>query len=218
MKEWWRAGIPFDEAADWIGAGLSVQEAVEQRAKGITAEHAATLRALRREEAPKPPAGQSPTGRSRTALPQPGQPPTSLWRTGPPAPAPTGPPPVDEEAARSQIVDAFSGMLTPDESFTAVPAVEGGANLGQCLARAVERVATNDPVVSKVTAGAIQFLNDHEARVSYDIDVTGGFTLRLSNRVGRAVLVEGTWKVARETFCRFMQMAGAPCPPREGTP
>ncbi|HEX4700668.1 MAG TPA: hypothetical protein VH352_00940, partial [Pseudonocardiaceae bacterium] len=48
IKEWWRAGIPFDEVAEWIGAGLTSAEAVTQRANGVTVEQAAALRALRR--------------------------------------------------------------------------------------------------------------------------------------------------------------------------
>lgn len=49
VKQWWSAGIPFDEVADWIGAGLGPDEAGQQRARGITAEQAAALRALRDE-------------------------------------------------------------------------------------------------------------------------------------------------------------------------
>jgi hypothetical protein len=49
-KKWWRAGIPFDEAASWIGSGLSPEEAVAQRAKGVTAEQAEVLRNLRGRE------------------------------------------------------------------------------------------------------------------------------------------------------------------------
>jgi hypothetical protein len=48
VRDWWQAGIPFDEVADWLGAGLSAAEAAEQRAAGITVEQAAALRALRR--------------------------------------------------------------------------------------------------------------------------------------------------------------------------
>jgi len=47
VSDWWRAGIPIGEVADWIGAGLTPLEAAGQRAKDISAEHAATLRALR---------------------------------------------------------------------------------------------------------------------------------------------------------------------------
>jgi hypothetical protein len=48
VRDWWQAGIPFEEVADWLGAGLTAAEAVEQRAAGITVEQAAALRALRR--------------------------------------------------------------------------------------------------------------------------------------------------------------------------
>ena len=47
IRDWWRAGIPYEEVAAWLGAGLTAAEAAAQRAQGITAEQAATLRALR---------------------------------------------------------------------------------------------------------------------------------------------------------------------------
>ncbi len=37
----------------------------------------------------------------------------------------------------------------------------------------------------------------------------------IHERQGRAVLVDGEWKVARDTFCALMQIAGIDCPPRE---
>lgn len=50
IREWWRAGIPYDEVASWLAAGLSAKEAAAQRAQGVTAEQAAALRALRRDD------------------------------------------------------------------------------------------------------------------------------------------------------------------------
>jgi hypothetical protein len=47
LRDWWRAGIPYDEVGVWLGAGLTAEEAAAQRAQGITAEQAAALRALR---------------------------------------------------------------------------------------------------------------------------------------------------------------------------
>ena len=66
-----------------------------------------------------------------------------------------------------------------------------------------------------VTADLVRFVNDHEARVSYTVVVGPPQNMNLGGRIGRAVLVEGVWKVARETFCEFMQMAGVECPPAE---
>jgi len=48
IRDWWQAGIPFEEVADWLGAGLTAAEAAQQRASGTTVEQAAALRALRR--------------------------------------------------------------------------------------------------------------------------------------------------------------------------
>jgi hypothetical protein len=52
IRDWWRAGIPFDEVADWIGAGLDARQAGAQREQGVTAADAAQLRAQRRLERP----------------------------------------------------------------------------------------------------------------------------------------------------------------------
>ena len=52
IRDWWRAGIPFDEVADWIGAGLDARQAGAQREEGVTAADAARLRAQRRIDRP----------------------------------------------------------------------------------------------------------------------------------------------------------------------
>jgi hypothetical protein len=38
----------------------------------------------------------------------------------------------------------------------------------------------------------------------------------LRHRQGKAVVVDGVWKVACETFRLFIQTAGVECPPRPG--
>jgi hypothetical protein len=201
VREWWTAGIPFEEMAQWIGAGLSASEALEQRANGITVEHAASLRALRVGEAAHPQGERLP--------------PALLARLGPPRSQTAGPPPDDEEGARLAIKDAFAGMLTGDGNSN-VAAVERGAGLGECLREAARRhgIPEGEPGDgATVTADFIRFVNDHEARVSFTVIVGQPRNMNFGGRIGRAVLVEGVWKVARETFCEFMQMAGVECPP-----
>ena len=203
VREWWTAGIPFDEMAEWIGAGLGAGEAVEQRAKGITVEHAASLRALRVGETPGPRSDAFPA--------------RLLARLGPPRSEPFGPPPDDEGAARQEIQDAFSRMLTPADNDD-LPAVAGGQGLGRCLAEAARRhgIPVGEPGDgATVTADFVRFVNDHEARVSFTVVVGPPRDMHLGGRLGRAFLVDGVWKVARETFCEFMQVAGVECPPVE---
>jgi len=204
IREWWSTGIPFDEVADWIGAGLSSKEALDQRSQGITSEQAAALRALRQQEpAPKP--DPSVLGPLITPL-------------GPPTSAIPGPAPQDEGAARTAIEDAFSRMLGVDETDGSIPAIDGGSNLGEVLRAAGQRHGIDqDPALNAVTVDGLRFVNDKEARVIYSLTINGPFsgTPMVRGRRGRAVLIDGVWKVARDTFVELMLLAGLECPPRE---
>ena len=204
IREWWSTGIPFDEVADWIGAGLTSTEALKQRSDGITAEQAAALRALRRQEpAPK----QDPSDPGQMIFPQ-----------GPPGSFVPGPPPEDEEAARAAVEDVFCRMLDVDETDGSIPAVDEGEKLGPLLEAAGQRHGVSrDTEKTTVNVDGIRFVNDHEARVVYSLTVNGPFSgsPMLRGRQGRAILVEGEWKVARDSFAAFMQVAGFNLPPRE---
>jgi hypothetical protein len=207
IGEWWGAGVPFDEVAEWIGAGLSSAEALEQRSRGITADHAAALRALRQQEIP-PPRDSS-------------VPPTLISPQGPPGSERSGPPPENEEEARAEVVDAFGRMLDVNDEDGSIQAVDGGSNLGAPLAEAGQRHGVGpDPLTRTVSVDSMRFINDHEARVVYSVMISGPFSgsPMLRGRPGRAILVDGEWKVARETFCLFLQMAGVECPPRDENP
>jgi hypothetical protein len=207
VREWWTAGVPFEEFADWIGAGLTAAEAVEQRARGITAEHAASLRALRADEAPDPAAARE---RRRHQ------------RTGPPRVEKFGPPPADEAAARAAIMEAYAAMGEPDDVNGTVPSVEGSEGLAVCRQQATERARMQFGHVPQVEAAFsvdhIRFINDHEAVVIYTVHITGELQITLGDRPGRAIVVDGQWKVTRETFCAWVQTGGIECPPRQGPP
>jgi hypothetical protein len=199
-REWWRSGIPFEEAAEWIGAGLSATEALDQRANGITAEHAASLRALRLEDSEAQP---------RDPIPH-----ALLARRGPPRVQIFGLPPTDEPSARSAVEDAYANMMTADEAGD-VRTVDGGSNLGACLEESRERhgVRVDDLPSATVTADMVRFVNDHEARVLFTISIGPPVNQTFGGRIGRALLINDDWKVARETFCEFIMMGGVQCPP-----
>ena len=67
-----------------------------------------------------------------------------------------------------------------------------------------------------VTVEVVRFVNEKRARVLYSVDGTGGLMLTMHDHTGDAILVNGVWKVARETFCESAQAVGIACPPREG--
>ena len=63
-------------------------------------------------------------------------------------------------------------------------------------------------LVTNVTTDYVHFVNDHEARVAFSVVLSGAINMTIADRRGRALLLNGAWRVARETFCEFMQMAG----------
>ena len=125
--------------------------------------------------------------------------------------APTGPPPEDEAAARRYIEAAFSAIDArgPDDPDTLVN-VQRGEHLGPTL-DAVKRLNAHYLGQTRQTVDHIEFLDARAAAVGYSVWL-GGAPL-LSHRRGVAVLVDGRWKVSRETFCEQMSLGGIPCPP-----
>jgi hypothetical protein len=133
----------------------------------------------------------------------------------------TGPPPEDEVAARASISQAFADMGEVDEDNGTIPSVEGSEGLAVCREQATELArARFGGQVPEVTVAfvvdTVRYLNDHEAVVTYTAQITGSLNITLGNRPGRAIVVDGKWKVTRETFCEWAQVGGVQCPPRQG--
>jgi hypothetical protein len=142
-------------------------------------------------------------------------------RQGPPRIEQTGPPPEDEVAARAEISQAFADMGEVDEDSGTIPSVEGSEGLAACREQATElaRVRFGGQVPEVTVAfvvDTVRFLNDHEAVVTYTAQITGTLNITLGNRPGRSIVVDGEWKVTRETFCEWAQVGGVQCPPPKG--
>jgi hypothetical protein len=124
---------------------------------------------------------------------------------------PTGPPPTDEESARAAIAEAYANMSERTDDGAGLVNVERGEDLGPCAAEVQRRF----PRETSDGRGAlhvehVKFLNATEAVVW----TSGPFV----GREGRAVLVDGAWKVSRATYCALIALAGVVCPPPETTP
>ena len=133
----------------------------------------------------------------------------------------TGPPPEDEVAARAAISRAFADMGEIDEDSGAIPSVEGSEGLAACREQATQlarvRFGGKVPEVSVAfVVDTVRFLNDSEAVVTYTAQISGSLNITLANRPGRAIVVDGEWKVTRETFCAWARVGGVQCPPRKG--
>jgi hypothetical protein len=122
---------------------------------------------------------------------------------------PTGPPPADLAAAKKQIELAFSSHGTLSDDGASLPMVEGGENLGPTRTAAAERHPEVVPV--EISVNRTVFVDAEHAAVWFSISHQG--RPLLTDHRGDAVVVDGTWKMARSTFCDLMSMAGVECPP-----
>jgi hypothetical protein len=135
------------------------------------------------------------------------------WSSGGPAvfvpePQPAGPPPEDEDGARSAVALAFAGLL--DVEGDEVVNVEGGAELGPTRREVLSRFGSAaSGAVHQVER--ITFVDASSAAVVFSVWV-GGSPYLLSAR-GDAVLRDGRWLVARSTFCGLLARVGVACPP-----
>ncbi len=102
---------------------------------------------------------------------------------------PFGPPPMQSDTARSDILAAYREMFDVHSGRAPLASVEAGASYVD-VARALREVIGNPPtpVVTSVV-----FLDDHEAVVRFRV---GSTTL-----TGEAMAENGRWRVAAPTFC-----------------
>jgi Clp amino terminal domain, pathogenicity island component len=125
---------------------------------------------------------------------------------------PVGPPPEDEEAARRAIEYAFTDPMELAVDGTLVN-VEDGVSLkqyvDQVLARAGTFITTRINVVELV-----KFIDATRAVVYTRAEWRDGTPLpAILHQEGWAVLVDGRWKVSRETILERWAQAGVVIPP-----
>jgi len=127
-----------------------------------------------------------------------------------PLPEP-GEQPTDPAAARAAVELAYSisydGTKSPEEKAQyqdgptgITPEQIAGSGYGDQVSDASGKVTD------------VVFTSPTTASVRYDIAVAN-WVNQFPGRVGEAVLVDGTWKVARATICNDLSLAGAVCPP-----
>jgi hypothetical protein len=130
----------------------------------------------------------------------------------PSLPAPGGQPD-DPVAARAAIERTF--LIAYDGGLGDTQEKRNLVEDSESLVGVMDEIR-NGPYASQVSQGTAQvreivFVSPTEATVRYDI-LVGGAT-NFADRVGRAVLIDGTWKIARSTVCTDISLAGASCPP-----
>ncbi len=162
-----------------------------------------------------------PSGVASAAASPPVAPPTSPdggslpSRCTPPPPSLPAPgeQPANVDAARAEIEHAFAtaynGGLGSDEEKRAV------VQDSDALKPVMEQIRNGSfaqqvkDATAKVTD--VVFTSPTEAAVRYDIDVAN--YSNFTDRIGKALLIDGHWKVARVTVCADISLAGGNCPP-----
>ena len=98
----------------------------------------------------------------------------------------------------SSFAECYTELSTPSRSSSS-PARSPASRLR----------APSPPLVPRVHERRV-FASPTEASVRYDITVSGASTY--PGRIGQAKILDGRWKVARETVCADITFAGGSCP------
>lgn len=112
--------------------------------------------------------------------------------------------PADPAAATAQIKQNWEAFFDPK---TSVSDKEKFLQNGKVLAPLLQGFAA-DPRVSQVSATVtdVKFTSDTTATVTYSLSLAG--TVVEPNATGKAVLEDGTWKVADSTLCGLVALTG----------
>lgn len=124
---------------------------------------------------------------------------------------PTGPPPDDVESAETKVREAFERMVTLSEDGEAVPAVQGGANLGPALREARTRATAGANTQATLEVEHLKFLGPDDAVVWFRLLRDGHAVL--GPMEGRAHRTGAHWLVSRATFAQIVGSVGVRCPP-----
>lgn len=137
---------------------------------------------------------------------------TPATTTSSPAPTATSSPtgstgataPADPGAATSQIKQNWQAFFDPK---TSVSDKEKYLENGKALAPLLQAFGS-DPRVGKVSAAVsdVKFTSPTTATVTYSLSLSG--TVVEPNATGKAVLQDGTWKVADSTLCGLVALTG----------
>ena len=132
-----------------------------------------------------------------------------LTPSGPPLPAATGPPPAHAAAAQASIESVFHQFFeSPPGTQTGL--LEDENTLGEIIHEVQAAPETRQYAgKTKVRIDDFRFLDQTHAALRFDLLVND--QPLSSNVIGRAVLINGHWKVALSTYCQLIADLGIQC-------
>jgi hypothetical protein len=119
--------------------------------------------------------------------------------------------PDDVDAAQQAVHKAYETVFNHD-----VPKEDKGQYIedSENLKAAGDQVQQNFPEASNtvtVTVGEIRFLSKTEAALFFELNYSGGALF--GQQVGYAKLIDGVWKISRDTMCMVYGWGGGQCDP-----
>jgi len=126
-------------------------------------------------------------------------------------PAPKGDPPADEAAVRFAVAAAFATAYGPGLTIEQrAELIEDGAGLVPVMKIAADKNPQYRDLITAIVE-EVRFIDATHAATRFSLEIDGSPVI---SGIGRAVLVDGQWLVARDTYCGLQQLGGAWCPAR----
>lgn len=119
--------------------------------------------------------------------------------------------PADADAAKQSVTEAYQYVFTNgnDKSDNGLY-LEDAENLKSAGDQAKSNFTTASDTIT-VEVGEIRFLSATEAALYFELKYDGG--MLFGKQVGYAKLIDGRWKIARDTMCMVFGWAGSQCDP-----
>jgi len=120
--------------------------------------------------------------------------------------------PADPAAARAEIEQLFGvryADMTDDDRLARLDDTTGMREVYEQLVNTSFR---EQVLGSRTVFHDLVFLSATRAAVWYETEIPGYPPQAFDRQFGEVVLVEGSWKLARESVCRDVQLAGITCP------
>ncbi len=133
----------------------------------------------------------------------------------PPPPAPPALPPAgaeqpdDPTAAKAAVTNTYQTVFTHGTDATLnASLIEDSDSIKDALATTKANFPQAVDTVT-VKVGDIVFTSKTEAALYFELDYTGG--AMFGQQIGYAKLIDGTWKVSRDTMCTVLSWGGGQC-------
>jgi hypothetical protein len=119
--------------------------------------------------------------------------------------------PADADSARAAITNAYQTVFTHgSDPETNAQYMEDAENIQPVAAKVKGNYSEATSTIT-VDIGEIRFQSPTEAALYFELKYTGGALF--GKQIGYATLIDGTWKISRDTLCMVFSWGGGQCDP-----